>query len=218
MIEKYINHTIKHLENTKKSIKNSLLDNFYQLKIILKIINEIKNSNYSIDYSYANLQLDDPNLLKVDKLNIPLLRFKLLRLLIQPINLFSQKLNYLFYNQKVSNLCKLIEKVHEENNLNNFENLISLLKENHFLFEIIEKIFPFRQFKSTNYHLLPYWIHLMVSLYKNKIIFRIKISKEHLFNFEGSDKEKIKPCLIFQQKNNLNISKESFIGQKSTFY
>ena len=56
----------------------------------------------------------------------------------------------------------------------------------------------------------------MVSLFKNKVNFRIKISeKEYLFNFEGSDKEKIKPCLIFQQKNNLNISKESFIGQKS---
>ena len=98
--------------------------------------------------------------------------------------------------------------------LSDFKNLISFLKENHFLFEVIEKIIPFSKFESTNFNLLPYWIHLFVSLYNNKVNFKIEISgTEYLFDFKDSNQEKIKIHLIFQ--DNLYISKSSFIYQKS---
>jgi hypothetical protein len=214
MIERYIFETIEYLDKRSIQINNELLDNYYQLEIILKVFNDIKESNYSISSSYTMLQLNDPDLLKIEKLNQPLLRFKLLTSLIQHSNLFSKKLNHIFYNKKVLDLCTIIETIEQNKMLSDFEHLISFLKENHFLFEVIEKIIPFSKFETTNFNLLPYWIHLFVSLYNNKVNFKIEISgTEYLFDFKDSNQEKIKIHLIFQ--DNLYISKSSFIYQKS---
>ena len=197
-----IKKTIGILNENKLKLSENDLINCFQLNLILNCFEEIINSNNN---ATKKLGLNE------NQINT-ILKFKLLNNLIQNIKYFAQKMEYFLYmNKNISGLCILIQKLYEEETLDNFNNLIEFLLSNNELFKTLKLIFPFNKFQNKKYKLLPFWIDIMINLYNKKVNYTIYINeKEYLFEFNHNP-DKIEIILIFEDENTLELCEESYI-------
>ena len=163
---------------------DEILSNFYQINIIKNLFKELYEQICSIEIlDIGHLSLDSDELLSIDELKLSLLKIRLLLALLNDEELFTDKLNYKIYDERLQTLLLIFNSFIEKQNKKEFRKLIQRCSQNSSLFEIIDFFFPKHKFiNNKDYNLIILYINLISELVRNKNKFSIEIDR-YVFSF-----------------------------------
>ncbi|KAK8854130.1 hypothetical protein M9Y10_016684 [Tritrichomonas musculus] len=211
-----------HLKDTLEIIKEScsIKDNknwpvyetlYTQVQILYHLFQSIKNEMPNLDSQYLNMTINNIGSQKLPNFEKQITSVYLLFKLTKE-NFFYPTTPYMLYDEEIVYLLTIIYEMAQNPNKSQFDSFMSILKENHYLFHEIEKIFPYHLFKDKShpFYMILYWIPLFKELYEHKITFRIEIIQSYDFVF-SSKYSGIVPTYIFKEEDSLNLSAGSEI-------
>mgnify|MGYP002622861730 CR=1 FL=1 len=183
-IEDTIN-LLNYENKNKYNFYDETLSNYFQINIIKNLFVELKQKMAQIDLKdIHHLSLDSKDLLLKDKIKIILLKLKLLLILLDDEELFTDKLNYKIYDKRFKFLISIFKDFVDNRNLKKaFKKLIYKCSNNSSLFEILDFFFPKHKIsKNKDYYLINLYINIICELIRNKVNFSIEIDR-NLFEY-----------------------------------
>ena len=233
-----INFILAHIDSTLSLINNSAINlssqhinNYYQISIIHKILNNIMKYGIKVSGKYNSCSLNDPQLLEIEQLRWPILRLKLLEKLLRDKNnkLFPQilKREYIsksteegeediFENKISMDILILISEMVKNPEISSFINLIKYINENLRSFEeiktYINNYIPYYKFRSTNLDEISEWLPLILKCIEKNQKFKINFGNgiEYIFeNNQRNEKGKFDKLNFYFTSNELKLSHHS---------
>ena len=233
-----INFILKHIDSTlflintsSTNLKSTHINNYYQISIIYKILNNIMKYGSEIGGEYNLCSLNDPQLLKIEQLRWPILRLKLLENLLRDKDnkLFPQILkreyiskssneeeDYIFENQTSFDILKLISEMVNKPEISSFISLIKYINDKLKLFKeiktYINNYIPYYKFRSTYLNEISEWLPLILKCIEKNQKFKIKFGNgiEYIFeNYQGKEKGKFEKLYFYFTSNKLELSHHS---------
>ena len=216
-----------HLEDTILLLDNNnimdeiLKNNFYQILFIKNNYENILNNYENINSFEEESELINEQLLKYENIKLYLLRMKFLYIILSNNNIndnfciYESNLNYKLFNSYSNELSRKLISLIKYKNKSKFLDLVIYLFENPEVFKIIENYYPYNieELKSGELKFSNYYIYLWTNLFKKKYNFSVRIADYRyniIFPNEEQD-EKLNPYFIFNVKNSLLLSKNSFL-------
>ena len=205
-----------------KILRTEYLDEYYQISIVYKLLKNFIQIGSSISELHKEKKLIDDEMLSVDALNLPILRLKLLKKLLDN-NILPQVLKREFVS-KISNeevgdnmsfdILSLISKLVEKPEMNSFINLIKyILKKKEFIKDIakyIEIYIPYYKFNHTNLNYINIWLPLILKCLLKKQSFKIYFYDNIEFKYDSPKEiQNLKKLSFYFTQSMLNLSKNS---------
>ena len=209
-IEDTLNLIMYYNENNNNKQYDELLSNFYQINIMKNLLTELYEKMRTIELkNIENLSLDSNELLLRKELKLVLLKMKLLLALLNDEELFTDKMNYIIYDERFQYLNREIESFIENQTKKGFRKLIQGCSKIPSAFEILDFFFPKHIFYSNdNYDLIILYINTICELARNKNNFSIEIDR-NLFKYTPNKKieyGKITVNLCLNKENSFNLT------------
>ena len=165
---------------------------YYWLKVIENILEDISYSIKFIDPKCFKLCLNDKKLLEMKYFQYPISKITLLIKLVSD-NSYISKYTFgaLFIKGNMEKVLISVTKMFNEPSLEQFDLFISLIinwpKSEPCLLPIIEPIIPYESFDNTPLKMIQFFIPQFKKLYENKISFNIIIEdKKYVFKYTKS--------------------------------
>ena len=188
-------------QNDKYSQKyDENLSNIFQISIMKNLLKELFDVMKTMELKdIENYSLGSNELLSRKELKPILLKMNLLYALLNDEELFTDKMNYKIYDERLNNLISLIKSFIENQNKKGFIQFILGCIKNSELIEIIDFFFPKHKFyENKNYDLIILYINTICQLIRNKNNFSIEIDKKYIIKYNPCDK-------IQQGRTNVNL-------------
>ena len=214
-----LDDTILLLDNNNNM--NQLLKNeFYQINFIKNNYENILDNSDKVSGFIDEIKLNSNLLLKNKDIIKYLLRLRFLNEILQKKeskNFYEPNLNYSIFTSYSNMLSQKLLDLIKYKTRNYFEELVLFLCENPETFKIIHYFYPYNnnELKSDNSELkfANYYIYIWHNLYIRKYNFSVRLKDQRYditFPEEEQDR-KVNPYFILNEKNSLNLSKNSFI-------
>ena len=204
----------EHILDTIKIISCSdqqLDSEFFQLKIIERVFNDIIKGMDKLKEEDSNLPLKEDHLLKNKDLNKPISKLRLLNELISNNPIFISTIPRVLYDEKFITLMEFVLSFIQEKNVTNFTSFISILYSNPSLIPEIESRIPYALFNNTPFKMICYLMPTIKKLHKKNITFRM-IAFGNTFDFDFNDEQSlIKPIFVLRDEKTLTLSSDSYI-------
>lgn len=113
----------------------------------------------NLNPKFLNMKINNSELHEIPNFKNPILRLYLLNELTEK-NFIYPAAPYILYDEEIADLLKNLIEMARNPNKARFDRFISILKEKHYLFLEIEKIFPYHLFKKEShpFYMILYWI------------------------------------------------------------
>ena len=227
----HIDSTLTLINNSAINLSSQHVNNYYQISIIYKILNNIMKYGIKVSGKYNRCSLNDPQLLEFEQLKWPILRLKLLEKLLRDKNnkLFPQILKREYINKsteedeedifenKISmDILILISEMVKNPEIISFINLIKYINENLKSFEeiktYINNYIPYYKFRSTHLDEISEWLPLILKCIDKNQKFKINFGNEIEYIFENNqrkEKGKFDKLNFYFTSNELKLSHHS---------
>ncbi len=187
------------------------LSNFFQISIMKNLLKELYDKIKTLEIQdIKEFSLDSKELLLNKELKPILLRMKLLLSLLKDKELFTDKMNYKIYDERLKNSLKTIKSFIKNKTKKGFLNFIKECTKNSESLQIIDVFFPKHQFlNNKDNKLIILYIYTICELIRNRNYFTIEIDNEF---FEFSQKKEYGKIQVNLCLNNT----DSYILTKGT--
>ena len=221
-IQKNIEDTLNLLDyhyeieknNGSKKLSYENYSNYYQIIIINNLIKELLDNISCLKPEHSGNTIDSEELLKLPKLKPILLKFRLLKELLENKECYAQNINPYLYNPKINEIIFHIEQIKTFKSKEKFKQFIRYINMNQHFIRFFESIIPYNLLKfDKKTKIMGEIINLMTKFYENKLNFIFIIDDESFeFIFEPKQYNRIQVYFKFCEKGNLNLSIGSYIG------
>ena len=219
-----IEDTILLLDNNI-TMSDEIKSKFYQINMIKDILRNIENNFDNISSLQEMKKLEDDELLKNKDIESYLLRLKILNQILKNQNskqIYEPSININLINNPIpilDDLCIALGDLLKNKNKLNFITLIQTLFETPILFNMISILYPFEELNNIeeikfNEEYIELWSSLFAK--KNNFIVRIE-KKKYSIDFNESQENNIIPYFIFNEKNSILLSKNSYLLFKKKY-
>ena len=224
----YINNnlydTILLLDNAD-NIDIALKNKFYQINFIKDNFERILDNFENVNNLKGEILLNNDELLDNEEIKSYLLKMRFLNFILKKEDyekIYNSHINYELFTPQTDELSKILMDLLKYKQKSNFDELIIFLFNNPEAFKIIHYYYPYNneELKEGELKYANYYIYFFYNLYKEKYNFSIQIknqSYEIKFSEEPHNK-KLKPHLVFNEKNSLCLSENSYIKGAKYFY
>ena len=184
------------IDGTNKESKYKKKDLYYQVNMFNELLKDIQKIKSKISDQYIGRKLSDKELLQIEELKVPLSRLHLFGELVKNQEIFSGKVKSFLFKKNISDLTNYIVEFYITKNMLSFKKLLETLRLNPHLFEIIDFIFPYKNFSNTIINNVTYLMELFTRLYLSKINFKVIIDRNQ-FLFQSSNNQFKMICIFY---------------------
>ena len=221
-IQKNIQDTLNLLDFYYETEKNKNSDkllyekysNYYQIIIINNLIKELLENINCLKPEHSGNKIDSEELLKIPKLKPILLKFRLLKELLNNKECFAQNINPYYFDPKINDLIFYIDQMKTFKSKEKFKEFIRYININPHYIKFFDCIIPYNLLKfDKKTRMIGEIINSMSNFYNNKLNFIFIIDDESFqFIFEPKQYNRLQILFKFCGKKNLYLSKGSYIG------
>ena len=205
-------YEVEKNKNSKLSYEN--YSNYYQIVIINNLIKELLENINCLKPEHSGNTIDSEELLKIPKLKPILLKFRLLKELLNNKECYAQNINPYYYDPKINDLIFYIEQIKTFKSKGKFKEFIRYINTNPHYIRFFDCIIPYNLLKvDKKTRMIGEIINLMPKFYQNKLNFIFIIDDESFqFVFEPKQYNRIQVLFKFCEKENIYLSEGSYLG------
>ena len=206
------------LIDNNNNMDERLKNKFYQINFIKNNYENILNNFDKVSGFEVKLELDNNNLLQNNDIKKYLLRLRFLKEIIKRNEnkvIYESNLNYNLFTPYSNELSRILYDLIKYKTKNYFQDLIKFLFEYPDSFKIIHYFYPYNneELKKGELKFGNYYIYVWFNLFIRKYNFSVRLEDQRYditFPKENQN-DKITPYFILNEKNSLNLSKNSFL-------
>ena len=185
---------------TKHPSPNIMGFEYPQLNNVLNILKEISSNISEVGNDLLDAQLNNKDLLTVEKLVKPLSKLNFLEMISRDNFAYINPIvPQIFLDRELFDILLLVIEMSQTKSIAALSQFLLLLSKDQTLIPKIEKVFPYNLFEDTTFDLLRYLVPMMNDLFQHNVTFHFKIGEES-FDFINQ-KSQFEPTYILSQQS-----------------